>query len=1579
MNFRSRALKFGLAILVLALQSSVFAVTAAEAEALKSWGSRHGDLGGLQNPPVGRIQPQTRALEKLAREIVLNLKPDLFQKYQIYIGIYSSPEPNAFMERVSTNSKENQLVLQKFYSFDTNQNVYHLGLTQGLFRKLTTIDQVAAIIAHELIHLLEGHVDDRKIDHGHLKRWFSTQRLEAVTDHLALDLLVGKYDIDSLRDALWIFAEMEAKADTEEKREERSKLISALQAGTSSHHDRGVRIGMVQAKAEHLKSTHPKALDPVVKPLPEELRRLVGTGAAGYKFGRSLDPQTRERIAAVHLEIVKRSLKKPADIFSLTASLGSPGNKDLATKENIQAVLKFSPDRETALDLLNRAFRSIEELPRSNPHKRAAAVWNAALLYKFNVVNLTASLSEAEFDFRVAKEMIPWFQHPKFDELEFVKTISIAPSSILRSSILHRMVHIESVQRLFARALQNRLHPDLRSLEENRWSNKKDPDLFSLGQVWTLFSHDPFKRKADLDRLPESSREYPEVSIHLNRAKVTIVKLVDKYTEALQDPVFIERTILSQPNEYFSLLRSIQNHEFEQIVLESSFLKQIQKIEADVLKKVRRSIKKTLQSIARSQQELSDEEISEINKILFLTREYINQTQEEQELLRQIYFRGLDRALNSLQPTVYADLSTLFHSFLKADSIPLGTAEQDKMTLIYLAAEGAASEEETRQKGRALFQKLLSRLGEKTAQQLLVGPIDETIERRFQRELKSPRFVERLKEYRKLEKAKQKLEEERAKSSTFSMDLIDAELKLMQKADYFGFHARVSQNEQAREIGVLRLLSEPSLRDDMSKLFSLENLDGITRKFYTLRSRAERREREFDLTGRPRGPLKLRTWNPLDFPQHVSFLLRVLANQQSEIHDLGDWMKRYRSLLTISRRALDYAPELRSVFEKRYMELSRGGKDPRAYLLLRRSGTSEGFTENALLSTYFEEYVRRLGDRRDSNSLKRIFEEISEDSQIKKNLPDLYVRLQEKISEDLRLQPKTIAFVFPEANTKINTENTRGLDGEVRGISLVANLLRTRSTQEQLDLIEYVMGRAPEIPNFTQEWEKKTSLPISNLLYQARTRLSHESELVRAFTLNMLLTGPDGLAQGPDANKVIIDRYFKNSANREIAEEVTRALTDSLGRDRSFIFAYVLAQKSKTDTKLSEGEILKGVLEVGFGVPGRKFAQYLGFASGLKSLEEALASSQDSAAPLSYLEMLRLLNTQMGLEFGDKWEVVRALGSGSVNIAIEILRKANADARVISVLRESIDVAARKDFLRLANVAKVLAERNPDRYGFLPGLLGVIENSVKLEFNKMNSKDRQSEAALIYTRNIEGWTVSVPQVESVSEFALIMEKAQGKTARRIRTQDFETYKSAMKVVLKSEWNHLMNSNILRNRQVVFANPDLHDGQVIIDVPKKMITVLDFGQAVPIALDERDLGVQILRLIAQTENRGDFDRQVARLKQLTKGQRDLDPSQLENIYSKKDMMDRFIYLLGASKLAGWDVPLSTVHFVLGMNRVLKLGDVIGYDVRGSLKRVLIVRDITRSTELGYYFDQVMTGVGRIKADVVRQCRALLGGS
>ena len=52
---------------------------------------------------------------------------------------------------------------------------------------------------------------------------------------------------------------------------------------------------------------------------------------------------------------------------------------------------------------------------------------------------------------------------------------------------------------------------------------------------------------------------------------------------------------------------------------------------------------------------------------------------------------------------------------------------------------------------------------------------------------------------------------------------------------------------------------------------------------------------------------------------------------------------------------------------------------------------------------------------------------------------------------------------------------------------------------------------------------------------------------------------------------------------------------------------------------------------------------------------------------------------------------------------------------------------------------------------------------------------------------------------------------------------------------------------------LFANSDFHDGQVLIDVKNKTITILDFGQAVWITNEERANAVEILHVISGAES------------------------------------------------------------------------------------------------------------------------------
>jgi hypothetical protein len=122
---------------------------------------------------------------------------------------------------------------------------------------------------------------------------------------------------------------------------------------------------------------------------------------------------------------------------------------------------------------------------------------------------------------------------------------------------------------------------------------------------------------------------------------------------------------------------------------------------------------------------------------------------------------------------------------------------------------------------------------------------------------------------------------------------------------------------------------------------------------------------------------------------------------------------------------------------------------------------------------------------------------------------------------------------------------------------------------------------------------------------------------------------------------------------------------------------------------------------------------------------------------------------------------------------------------------------------------------------------------------------------------------------------------------------------------------------------LFANPDFHDGQVPIDRARGTITILDFGQSLPITNQEREHAIDLLRVVSRTFVSD--DRAAELLNHAFAHTQPVTALELEPLLARPDRMDRFIRLLSLPYERGHDVPLSVVHWVLGVNRQLVLAE------------------------------------------------------
>lgn len=332
--------------------------------------------------------------------------------------------------------------------------------------------------------------------------------------------------------------------------------------------------------------------------------------------------------------------------------------------------------------------------------------------------------------------------------------------------------------------------------------------------------------------------------------------------------------------------------------------------------------------------------------------------------------------------------------------------------------------------------------------------------------------------------------------------------------------------------------------------------------------------------------------------------------------------------------------------------------------------------------------------------------------------------------------------------------------------------------------------------------------------------------------------------------------------------------------------------------------------------------------------------------PLNYFQCIRLLEKQFDGQWPDSLEVEGLLGSGSVNLALSYRDKSTHESGVASVARESVDVASDYDFQRLDRLLGLLT-RTPEhdqKYGFLKGLARVIRKSVSLEFDKDAAYRMQQQVQPLYNREVNGWKVRTVRAFSQEHQTIFMEKAPGKTARKVLQGDPETYRSAMGALAQVEMDVLLGVDASGAARPVplHANPDFHDGQVLIDPESRTVTLLDFGQAVPLSNAERDYGIELLEILGRA---ADAESAARRLNERApQGAESIRPEELSTLLERGEPMDAFVRLLGLMEQKGNPVPLGTVHWVLAVNRQRALGAKIGKPVERALKGLVLTRHL-----------------------------------
>ncbi|MCW5869796.1 MAG: hypothetical protein KIS61_21245 [Candidatus Eremiobacteraeota bacterium] len=565
--------------------------------------------------------------------------------------------------------------------------------------------------------------------------------------------------------------------------------------------------------------------------------------------------------------------------------------------------------------------------------------------------------------------------------------------------------------------------------------------------------------------------------------------------------------------------------------------------------------------------------------------------------------------------------------------------------------------------------------------------------------------------------------------------------------------------------------------------------------------------------------------------------------------------------------------------------------------------------------------------------------------------PLAYVEFRDKVAEQAKLQPHNVDTVFPKVVRGV-TDTTDVYRRNARALSGLVAVAREKSPAEQLATIEYLMGRRDQMPAYLEAAsEDQDFAPLQEAIQTTRHDLLEADGNTRVLVANSFLAGPSGLLRTEEGKEAVIGHFLKDLSpdNRELADKIARGVLYSHGDADTLAVAYIMGQKPKEPVegdnganqgKLDEATILTRLFDA-YGVPGIKMKQYLAFTSEFADFKEAFESAQDASMPLNYYQVLKLVQNRFGDEWPQDLKIDRVLGSGSVNVAIRYTNQATGKREVVSLGRQDIEESTRYDFNRFDKLIGYMTETPEDRekYGYILGLLGIIRESVALEFQKDQAMAVQKQAYETYRHETNGWHVRSIDAFKVEHLGLFMEEAKGKTARKIYNENKELYQEAMDAMAAAEFGVLRGVDSSGNwkPRPLFANPDFHDGQVLIDKDSKSVTILDFGQAVPLSNEDRVGGLDLLTVIGKA----DWGWLAARRlnDRYFEGKKVITSEMLKPILEREDRMDCFIHLLSLLSRNGAKVPISSVHWILGLNRQIALAEKIGDPIDEAVKKMV----------------------------------------
>ncbi|RYZ82246.1 MAG: hypothetical protein EOP06_22005 [Proteobacteria bacterium] len=198
------------------------------------------------------------------------------------------------------------------------------------------------------------------------KKWWSSQSHEAVADHIGVDRILGKYDLDA---ALSVVTKLHPKSDEE------VTVNDALGSGAGSHHAEGVRVSLLQFYVEYLRHYNAKASPREQVALPALVKL--------DKWGRSVKEPTQgkpESVAAYH-----KMIQEIAEGAKLPEGFIRDSGKFEPRKEPLDGLLPPDDQAGMALLLKNTVLQlnglNISKTAKVNTFLRAMAFLGSTVSY----------------------------------------------------------------------------------------------------------------------------------------------------------------------------------------------------------------------------------------------------------------------------------------------------------------------------------------------------------------------------------------------------------------------------------------------------------------------------------------------------------------------------------------------------------------------------------------------------------------------------------------------------------------------------------------------------------------------------------------------------------------------------------------------------------------------------------------------------------------------------------------------------------------------------------------------------------------------------------------------------------------------------------------------------------------------------------------------------------------------------------------------------------------------------------------------------------------------------------------------